>query len=246
MKQLMYFVLVMLLFFSCKKPNQRKCFKKEGDLIVTEINLSSFDHLLLKENIEFVLIQDTVEKIIIEGGENLVGFISATVDNNVLKIENLNKCNFLRYKSSKVKVYIHFKTLIELQFEGTETLVCQDTLNLSWFSLFVRDGGGSVNLSINASHLYSTISNGYGDFNISGNVNNADLYFQTTGYGDTYGLNVQDTLSIISYTPSVCKVNSEGSILKADIRGIGDIWYKGMPDSVNLIRSGTGNLIWKY
>ena len=245
MKQLMYFVLVMLLFFSCKKPNQRKCLKKEGDLIVTEINLSSFDHLLLKENIEFVLIQDTVEKIIIEGGENLVGFISATVDNNVLKIENLNKCNFLRYESSKVKVYIHFKTLIELQFEGTETLVCQDTLNLSWFSLFVRDGGGSVNLSINASHLYSTISNGYGDFNISGNVNNADLYFQTTGYGDTYGLNVQDTLSIISYTPSVCKVNSEGSILKADIRGIGDIWYKGMPDSVNLIRSGTGNLILK-
>ncbi len=245
MKQPMYFVLVMLLFFSCKKPNQRKCLKKEGDLIVTEINLSSFDHLLLKENIEFVLIQDTVEKIIIEGGENLVGFISATVDNNVLKIENLNKCNFLRYESSKVKVYIHFKTLIELQFEGTETLVCQDTLNLSWFSLFVRDGGGSVNLSINASHLYSTISNGYGDFNISGNVNNADLYFQTTGYGDTYGLNVQDTLSIISYTPSVCKVNSEGSILKADIRGIGDIWYKGMPDSVNLIRSGTGNLILK-
>ena len=89
MKQLMYFFLVMVLFFSCKKPNQRKCFKKEGDLIVTEINLSSFDHLLLKENIEFVLIQDTVEKIIIEGGENLVGFISATVDNKVLKIEKV-------------------------------------------------------------------------------------------------------------------------------------------------------------
>ena len=32
------------------------------------------------------------------------------------------------------------------------------------------------------------------------NVNNANLYFQTTGYGDTYGLNVQDTLGIISYT----------------------------------------------
>ena len=109
----------------------------------------------------------------------------------------------------------------------------------------MRDGGGSVDLLLNANHLYSTISNGYGDFTISGNVNNADLYFQTTGYGDTYGLNVQDTLSIISYTPSVCKVNSEASFLKADIRGMGDIWYKGVPDSINLIRTGTGNLIFK-
>ena len=245
MKQLVYFVLVMTLFLSCKKPNQRKCFKSEGESIFKEINLPSFDHLLLKENIEFVLIQDTIEKIIIEGGENLVDFISATVDNNVLKIENLNKCNFLRYNSSKIKVHIHFKTLFELQFEGTESLICKDTLNLSWFSLFVRDGGGSVDLLLNASHLYSTISNGYGDFTISGNVNNADLYFQTTGYGDTYGLNVQDTLSIISYTPSVCKVNSEASFLKADIRGMGDIWYKGVPDSINLIKTGTGNLIFK-
>ena len=70
MKQLVYFVLAMVLFFSCKKSNQRKCFKKEGELIFKEINLPSFEHLLLKENIEFVLIQDTIEKIIIEGGEN--------------------------------------------------------------------------------------------------------------------------------------------------------------------------------
>lgn len=245
MKHFVYFVLVMALFFSCKKPHQRKCFKNKGGSIFKEINLSSFDRLLLKENIEFVLIQDTIEKIIVEGGENLVDFVCASIDNNVLKIENLNKCNFLRYNSLKVKVYIHFKTLIELQFEGTESLICKDTLNFSWFSLFVRDGGGSVDLLLNASHLYSTISNGYGDFTISGNVNNADLYFQTTGYGDTYGLNVQDTLSIISFTPSVCKVNSEASFLKADIRGMGDIWYKGVPDSINLIRTGTGNLIFK-
>ncbi len=98
-------LLILTLLFSCKKAEDRSCFKKEGANISKSILLEHYEKIYLKEHLTYVLVQDTIEKIIINGGENLVNFVESSVDNKTLSIQNKNRCNFLRYNSRKIKVY---------------------------------------------------------------------------------------------------------------------------------------------
>ena len=69
-------VLLLIFHFSaCKKSEDRKCFKGIGDETIKTISLPTFDKLLLKEHIEYILIQDSTNQMIIRGGENLVNYI---------------------------------------------------------------------------------------------------------------------------------------------------------------------------
>ncbi len=116
-------------------------------------------------------------------------------------------------------------------------------MDLSWLNLIIRDGGGSVDLQLNADHIYSTITNGYGDFKLSGSTNALNIFLLTNGYCDTYDLDVKDSINIETNTPSTCKIRANQSYLKGKIGGQGDVWYQGIPDSISMIELGTGKLI---
>jgi hypothetical protein len=237
-----------LLFFliSCEKQEDRACFKTAGDDSSVELLVDSFDKLYLKEHMEFVLVQDTVEKIVISGGRNLLNFIDAKVIDGRLEIYNTNKCSFLRSYKKKIKVEIHFIQLINIHYEGTETLINKGTLQLNWLTVLIRDGAGPVKLNFNANTIYTTIAHGWGDFTYSGNVNYANFNVRSNGYCDTYGLNVSDSITVISNTPGISKVNANGAQFRAEIDGSGDIWYKGNPNGSPIVyQYGTGEVISK-
>mgnify|MGYP001162209888 CR=1 FL=1 len=237
------FSILFFFIFSCKKVENRSCFKKEGKIESRLVIVENFSKLFLKENLDYVLVQDSLNKVVISGGENLINLVDAKVEDNTLTLQNNNKCNFLRYNAEKIKVYIHFTSLNTIHFEGTDSLRCEDVLNVSWLNLIIRDGGGSVNLDINADHVYSTITNGYGDFKLSGTANYSSIFLQSNGYCDTYNLSVKDSVSVKTYSPSRCKVKANQAKLNVEIAGKGDVWYKGYPSFINLIKSGTGELI---
>lgn len=235
---------ILLVLFSCKKPEDRRCVKSIGEEAVKEIETDQFDRVYLKEHIHYVLVQDTVEKVVIKGGKNLLNFIDVQVIDGRLEIKNENKCSFLRRYDREVEVEIHFKELINIHYEGTETLTNKGTLELGWLVVLIRDGAGPVNLNFNADAVFTTISHGWGDFTYSGSVGYANLNVKSNGYCDTYGLQIEDSITVVSNTPGTVKVNTNNAILKAEIGGAGDIWYKGSPvgDPI-LYRYGTGELI---
>ena len=82
--------------YSCKPPNERNCFKGAGESDSLIVELPHFSKLVLDEHMTFVLVQDTVEKVRIYGGENLLNHIVLNTDNSEeIIISNENRCRFL-------------------------------------------------------------------------------------------------------------------------------------------------------
>ena len=108
LSRLFFFFLVPIFFISCKKEEDRSCFKTTGSIIDKIIPLGSFSKIHLGPYIQYELIQDTMNFIEISAGENIINFISSDIEDGKLLIENNNKCRFLRYKKEKVIAKIHF------------------------------------------------------------------------------------------------------------------------------------------
>lgn len=230
------------ILFSCKKAENRTCFKFAGKDIQKEIPLSTFNKMILHQKIQYVLIQDSLNKAVLFGGENLLNKIDVEVEDGTLTIENLNKCAFLRSYNKKVKVEIHFTSLDDMEYYGTDSLTNKGTLNLSWFLFKILGGSSSVKLNMNADVVYA-YSAGYSDFTFTGTANYANLVVNSNSYCDTYGLNLNDSLTVISNTVGLIKVDANQLDLRTDIKKSGNVWYKGVPVIQSYNRYGTGELL---
>lgn len=229
--------------FSCEKAENRQCFKTAGDPSERVVIPPSFNKLKINEHVIVVLVQDSVEKIVLTGGKNLLNFIDVEMIDGVLEISNSNTCNFLRSYKKKVTAEIHFKSLINLHFEGTETLSNKGLLYMDWLTLLIRDGAGPVNLNVNAELIDATVAHGWGDFTLTGSTGKAIFNVNSNGYCDTYGLQVTDSITVVSNTQGSLKVNANGIKLKAQTETNGNIYYKGVPSIIEFNRYGAGDLI---
>ena len=243
MKHVICIICGILLLFSCAKPEDRACVKSAGQDAVLEVLTPQIDQLFLHEHLEYVLVQDTIEKVVLTGGKNLLNFVLIDVSEGLLDISNTNKCNFLRSYKKKVKVEIHFIELINIHFEGTESLTNKDTLQFNWMTFLIRDGAGPVTLNFNANAIYATVSHGWGDFTFNGTVNYANLNVRSNGFCNTYGLKIIDSLTVISNTQGYVKVNANNVKFKSETDLDGDIYYKGIPSLIIFNRYGKGDLI---
>ena len=234
---------ISFLIFSCKKSEDRNCVKSTGTLTSKEILLNDFDLVYMGPHIKYKLIQDTIDKVVINGGENIIGEIEVNVDANKLTVENNNKCAFLRSYDDVVEVEIHFINIVNIEFEGTHEVICQDTLQLNDLALAIRDGAGAFELKLNANSLNLIIAHGWGNYNVSGNVNFAKFQVGSNGFGNSNDLNVLNELIVITSSVGLVEVNAEATTLLAEINSSGNINYIGVPISIEFNNYGTGNLI---
>ena len=243
MRIIVLFITFVFILASCKKAEDRPCFKGVGDETTVEIELASFETLFLGPHLNYILVQDTVGKVVLTGGENLINFIGSNITDGELRITNDNRCNFLRTYKKSVTVEIHLVNINRIEFQGTKPLICQNTLTCPFLEVAIVQGAGAFNLKINNSRIKTNISNGWGNIVVSGSTNYANFNAGSNGVIDSYGLVVQDSLHVISKTPGTLKVNAEASFFKAETSSTGDIWYIGTPASLGHIQSGTGELI---
>lgn len=243
MKRTLIIGLGLLLFTACEKEEDRDCVKTTGDEVTKEVALEGFSELFLGPHLKYVLVQDSVNKALITGGENLVNFVAFNQEGNLLSITNDNACNFLRTYDKSIVVELHFKSINNVSFEGTEELVCKNTLVLNDLFFLIRDGAGKVNLDIKANSLDLLITNGWGNFDIDGEVNYAKFQIKSNGFGDAYDLVSKDSLHVISSTQETVKINTNGALLRAQTFGDGDIWYIGTPTFLEFNPYGGGQLI---
>lgn len=238
-----FFLTILLVVVGCQKPEDRACAKSVGEETTLEMAVGSYNKLKLREHLVYTLVQDTVEKVILTGGKNLLNFVDVTLTDGLLEIANSNKCNFLRSYKKKIHVEIHFIDLVNIHFEGTEELTNKGIMEFSWLTLLIRDGAGPVKLNFNAQAIFATVSHGWGDFTFNGTVGHANLNVRSNGYCDTYGMQVLDSLTVISNTQGTIKVNTNNVKIKAETIADGDILYKGTPTSIEFNKYGSGELI---
>lgn len=231
------------LISSCKKPENRKCWKFLGKESIKEISVTSFSKLKLNKHLAYVIIQDSLDKIVLRGGENMLNLVECNVNNDLLEITNTNKCNFLRNQKKSITVEIHCTNIYNIHYEGTEYLKTEGTLVSDYFVLFIRDGAGPVTMNLQSKIIDADISHGYGDYTLTGTTEFARISARSNGYCDTYGLAVSDSIYVSSETPGIIKIQANGIPIRGYSKGTGDIWYKGSPTSIDVILNSTGKVL---
>jgi len=236
-------ILISIFIFSCKKAEERACLKSTGEETTIEYSIgASFDTLYLFDNIEYTIVQSETSKIILTGGQNLIHHVGWNVQQQRLTVQNDNNCNFLRSFKQKINVEIHAPEIRYIYFEGSERLNNRDTLRSSELRIVIRDGAGPVDFNVDAGYLAATITNGFGDFTLSGKANIAFASCRGNSFCDTRNLTVSNKIIVSSNTVGDILVNTENANLKVDIFSRGSVLYTGEPVSIEKHIIGTGEL----
>ncbi|GGD14170.1 head GIN domain-containing protein [Hyunsoonleella pacifica] len=174
------FILVLLIIFACDSENANDCFQKTGNIIQEEIDLATFDKILVNRDVELILKDDVEQKVIIETGENLLNDVSAIVENGKLIVSDNNNCNYVRdYGVTKVYVIspniteIRSSTQYDVRSDGvltypSITILSEDFIVPDTFSV------GDFILEINNTS-FNAVFNGLSIAYISGSTTNLNV-----------------------------------------------------------------------
>ena len=243
MKVVFSIFILMLVISSCKKAEERSCFKGTGTLDSLDVQVEPFFELNLGQRLNYSLVKDTINFIRIKGGRNLLRSVHAQVDQGVLFIENQNRCNFLRNMGEIIDVEIHFTTLNRIEGRISHNLISQDTITGDFFNLKISGASGNAKLLVNTTFLNGFANDGNSDYIINGKTEIAHIQAHSNGLADVRGLIVQEILEITSRSNRAVYCLADGIPLVVNLEATGNVYYMGEPTSIQLNKTGSGNLV---
>lgn len=235
--------LILFMLLSCKKEENRSCFKSIGEIISKEIDFLPMEELVLKSDITYVLYKDDLDKIILKGGKNLLNFVAINQTGKQITIENNNECSFLRDYKDDIVVEIHFSALKKISFGGSKKMINLSPLQLDslWINAF--DGSGVIKLNVQTNYLKLSSDFGYTDFLINGTSDYLLCYLGGSSYASLYDLAINDSITVVSNSQRDVLVKPAAIRLKAQLNQSGNVLYKGIPSSLFYTRFGKGELV---
>ncbi|MDG1333640.1 MAG: DUF2807 domain-containing protein [Crocinitomicaceae bacterium] len=243
MRGLLICLMGLMSLAACKKAENRRCVKSAGADAELVHEVDPFNKLDIGPKMKVVLVQDTVEKVIVRGGENLINFIQLDVTDGKLTIENNNTCNFLRSYKHVIEVEIHLINVINVLFRGTKELSCSNQLDLPYLTFVIEEGAGQCNLNLNCNSLFLGSGFGWGNYDVEGQTNYLKIDLRDNGFGDLYDLQIQDSATVISSSSERMKINLGGTAARVETSSYGDVWYIGTPTFLEYNQYGEGELI---
>jgi hypothetical protein len=240
--RILAFTCLIFLLTACQKPAGRACWKKSGVQTESELTLDAFQYVRLHDGIELILIQDTVNFLKWEAGDNLMNFLEAQIMADTLHLKNLNHCRFLRYKNGKVKAYLHFKSIKELFLANSESVSTSNLWSADQLLVHLEEGVGKVNLELEVDQLEIRNIYGWQPLNLEGQCKALFVDLDGSASLNSSGLLVADSISFRSSSPISSQINADGSILKAQLYGPGDLYYTGLPSAIYKSEYNTGKV----
>lgn len=227
-----------MIFTSCKKENMCDCIKRTGKIETSVRSTSSFDKLVVFDNVNVFITQGAIEEVKIEAGKNIIDLITTEVNNGKLIIKNKNKCNWVRSYKKAINVYITMPSVSFITSEGTGTIKSTNTLTSNEIELRTKNAG-NIELTVNNTQIV-TIMNSTGDISLTGSTNT-----HSCDIGGTAFLNCKNLVTnftwVHSYTTGLCYVNSSNTI-ECKLDNIGDIHCYGNPTSISKEENAEGKL----
>ncbi len=240
-----FILLILSIFvFACKKPSDRNCWKGAGNPKIERIEIESFNSIAIGSKLEVTLIQDTANYIEIIGFQNLNSKVKIEVEDQKLKLENTNKCDFLRkYDAKTLQVRIHFIELNSITFKGTAPLYTEGIITGNNLELEALDGASTINLNIDVQTFIAYQGEGFSDFKVTGQCNYSRINLANNGYCDLLGLKIQDRLSFTNESQADGKINIDGTTsVQLQTTSAGNILYKGLPINITTSELSTGKI----
>lgn len=233
------FCTVFFFFFSaCKKENMCDCFKRTGKIIKEKRAISGFTQLLVKDNLNVFIIQDSLFEVTVEAGENIVPLITTEIDGNTLVCRNKNRCNWTRSYKQPLNIYVHMPVIDIIESDGTGDIKTLNTIQAS--TCFVQTkNSGNIDLSINT-HILRSAMHGSSDLILHGKADSHGCDIGGTGFLNASDFNTGYTY-LHTYTIGLCYIYAR-DLLICKIDQKGDVFCYGNPKTVDATLNGSGKL----
>lgn len=243
MKALIYISMLGFILHSCKKAEDRSCLKSTGEITVREVAVGNFNELFLGTRLNYTLVSDSINFLKIKGGKNLVNSIDFKIVNQILYIENQNRCNFLRDLGEIMEVEIHYTQLVNVSGKMSHNLVTLDTIRGEYFNYYNAGASGNAKLLVNTNLLNGFANDGNSDYSFAGKTRFAHIQAHSNGFADVRNLEVLEKLEITSRSNRAVYCHADGIPLIVNLELTGNVYYTGIPSSIQLNKTGTGNLV---
>ena len=205
-----------------------------GKVITEERSVNPFTGIDVGGAFQVVLKQGDKESLTIEADENLMECIRTKVEGGILVISTEKTI----IKFEKLKVYITFKTLDQMDMSGAVELWSENSLHFDDLDI-EASGASEVEMNFTAQNLNMDIS-GASEMNLSGKTSQATI--DISGATDMSA----DDLEI-----ETCHMTMSGAgdakiyvtkELDIEVSGAGSVRYRGDPEKVNEHVSGAGDI----
>jgi hypothetical protein len=161
---LSFFVFILLL--SCS--SEFDCLKSTGKIVTENRKILPFFTLVVKDNINVEITDQSDSVVSIEAGEHLIGKIQIKNEGDKLTIANLNTCNWTRSYKPEIKVKIGIRQgNLAIQHYGYGKIYSNTILPIAYLNIDSFNAGGNVDLQVE-NNFVGIYSNSHADLKISG------------------------------------------------------------------------------
>ncbi len=243
------FILLMVLQ-GCNTEDAPDCFQTTGKMTSKEVSVEAFHELIVYKGIKLFIEQGPEHKVIIESGENLIGEVSAEVENGRLSLRIGNGCNLFR-DYNVTSVYVTVPNLTWLQNAGNNVIEGRGELHFPeiWLRSYdqVDDPDiftiGDFRLQLVSEKIRITSDN-YSHFFLSGSVNYFDVYIADGDSRVEARDMIAQTVEIQHRGTNKLIVNPQ-QVLKGEIRSTGDVLSVNKPPVVDVETFYSGKLVFE-
>ncbi len=144
------YILFLAILAAC---NPVDCFKNRGDIVTETREVGSFKRILLNDNVDLCLTNQTGTSIQIEGGNKLLSKVKTSVQGDFLQISNDNECNWARSYEGRLIVYVGAKDLENIEYLGYGNIYCREQVVLNSNLNIFCEGTGDIDLNVQAKEL---------------------------------------------------------------------------------------------
>jgi hypothetical protein len=239
-----FYILIVVLCFSCKKENSRDCFKAHGDDIIETVDLAEYHVIQINGHVDVTLKPNQRSGADITGGKNILPLIKCDVIDDTLFIDNTNTCNWVRSYDRVVNITLYVDTLTSIVNRSTGKLSCIDTIYCATtFTLRGKAMNGETNLSVVANQVNATYINGTSTIYIDGRANIASFYCSSVGNIEASELIANETRINHKGTGEINVYSS--TYLHGQINNTGNVYYSGAPKIISVEELSSGQLLQK-
>lgn len=235
-------LLILLSLFSCKKEHLGDCFNSTGSSKISFRKVESFTKIELDDRIDLDLIWDTTSTdVSVEAGSGIIDNIITEVIDGELKIYNTNKCNWVRSFKKQIKVTVRGSSWNTLTYRGSGIINSLNQIESDEFFVDCWEASGDIYLNLKCRESYLKSHTGPTIISVSGKSNYSYLFMGANGEIKAENYIARETYVINKNLGKVFQNTTE--MVNAFIESNGNIYEFGNPSTINIERTGKGDLI---
>jgi hypothetical protein len=211
------------------------CLRGNGPVVTEIISMPDFHGIELTTSADVFIKQGPVQRVEVEGKENLIPELSRRVSGGIWKIQFDRSC--VR-NVGDMRIFITLPDLSSLRSSGSGDIVSENIFLAPELTLFIS-GSGNIDLGAETAAIDATIT-GSGKMFLEGFA--AAAKYRISGSGDVRAFNLESRTADVNISGSGDCELFVTEFLKVRISGSGDVFYQGNP-SVDVSISGSGKVV---